>query len=63
MYGLVGEEVSLWRGGQRVGRGYRVSCKEEGAGLLCRLPLMTGLAQEELKRENRTVINKADQNT
>lgn len=45
----VAEEVSLWRGGQKRGRGYHVSCKEEGAGLLCHLPSTTGRELEELR--------------
>lgn len=49
--GWAGEEVSLWRGAQRRGRGYHVSCKEGGAGLLFHLPSMTGPEQEELRRE------------
>lgn len=61
---MAGEEVSLWQGGQRRGRGYRASCKEEGAGLRGPLPLMTGLVQEELRREdnviNKHLINTAD---
>lgn len=48
--GRVVEEVFLWWGGQRRGRGYHVSCREEGAELLCRPLSMTttGLEPEEL---------------
>lgn len=57
--GLAGEEVFLWQGGQRRGRGYHVSCKEGGAGLLCHPPstTKTGWEQEELRRD----INTGDQ--
>lgn len=45
-YGTAGEAVSLWQGGQKRGRDYRVSCMEEVVELLS--PLMTDLEQEEL---------------
>lgn len=52
--GLAAGEVSLWQGGQKRGRGYHVSCTEEGVGLLCHLPLMTEREQEELRRDIKT---------
>lgn len=50
VYELVGEEVSLWWGGQKRGRGYHMSCKEEEVELLCPPPskVPTGLEQEGL---------------
>lgn len=47
-FGRAGEEVFLWREGPKRGRGYRVSCREEGAELPCHLSLITELEPEEL---------------
>lgn len=54
---LAGEEVSLWQEGQRRGRGYHASCKQEEAGLLCHRPSTTGLEQEELWTRIDMLIN------
>lgn len=51
-FGREGAEASLWMEGQRSARGYRVSCKEGGAGpLCCQTEMRTtkiGWEQEEL---------------
>lgn len=55
--GLVVEEVSLWWEGQKRARGYHVSCRAEGAGLLWLQPSMIGPELEELTGINRAVIS------
>lgn len=50
--GLVVEEVFLWWEGQKRARGYHVSCRAEGAGLLWLQPSMIGLELEELTGSN-----------
>lgn len=46
--GLVVEEVSLWWEGQKRARGYHVSCRVEGVGLLWLQSSMIGPELEEL---------------
>lgn len=53
--GLVVEEVSLWWEGRKRARGYRVSCRVEGAGLLWLQPSMIGPELEELTGINRAI--------